>query len=183
MANKQPWSQELYIAAYRFAAEAHRGQTMPGTDGLPYLLHVGMVAMEVVGALQYEACADPDLAVQCALLHDVLEDTSVTHADLASAFGPAVADGAAALSKNDALAKDRRMSDSLARIREQPHAVWLVKLADRITNLQEPPARWGADKRRRYRDEASVILRELGPASAYLAGRMQAKIAAYQRYL
>lgn len=183
MANNQPWSQELYIAAYRFAAEAHRGQTMPGTDGLPYLLHVGMVAMEVLGALQHEACADPDLAVQCALLHDVLEDTPVTRAQLLAAFGPGVADGAAALSKNAALPKEQRMIDSLARIRTQPRPVWLVKLADRITNLQEPPARWGRDKRRRYRDEAEVILRELSPASAYLAERMRSKIAAYQHYI
>lgn len=183
MADIQPWSQERYIAAYRFAAEAHRGQTMPGTDGLPYLVHIGMVAMEVMGALQHESCANPDLAVQCALLHDVLEDTDVTAEELAERFGARVADGARALSKDDSLAKDRRMADSLARIRALSKPVWMVKLADRITNLQAPPARWSRAKRRRYRDEAELILRELGPASAYLSARMRAKIDAYQQYI
>jgi len=39
------WSQDTYIKAYRFAAEAHNGQLVPGTT-LPYLMHISMVAME-----------------------------------------------------------------------------------------------------------------------------------------
>jgi (p)ppGpp synthase/HD superfamily hydrolase len=42
----QIWSQEKYLAAWLFAAEAHGAQTVPGT-ALPYVVHVGAVAMEV----------------------------------------------------------------------------------------------------------------------------------------
>jgi (p)ppGpp synthase/HD superfamily hydrolase len=92
-----------------------------------------------------------------------------------------VAAGVAALSKRKGLAKADAMRDSLARIRERPHAVWLVKLADRITNLQPPPKHWTAEKIANYRVEAELILRELGPASSYLGKRLAEKIASYGR--
>jgi len=42
-------------------------QKVPGSD-LPYVVHVAMVAMEVINALQAEEGTDGNLAVQCALL-------------------------------------------------------------------------------------------------------------------
>ncbi len=183
MAISKRWSPDLYNAAYRFAAEAHRGQTVPGTDGLPYIMHISMVAMETMTALTIESFDAPDLAVQCALLHDTIEDTAIDHGALAAEVGVDVADGVSALSKNLSLPKAERMADSLRRIREQPREVWIVKLADRITNLAPPPARWTQAKRTRYRDEARDILAALGSASPYLAGRMESKIEAYAGYL
>jgi (p)ppGpp synthase/HD superfamily hydrolase len=38
----------------------------------------------------------------------------------------------------------------------------MVKLADRITNLQPPPGYWDAEKIERYREEGRAILNELG---------------------
>ena len=76
------WSQEKYIKALKFAAEAHNGQTVPGSD-LPYIVHVTMVAMEVIAALAHEDGMDGDLVVQCALLHDAIEDAGISRDDLA----------------------------------------------------------------------------------------------------
>ncbi len=177
------WNQDAYLAALRFAAEAHRGQTVPGTDGLPYLMHLTSVAMEVMGALQVETVENPTLAVTCALLHDCIEDTPVTYDEVAADFGTAVADGVLALSKDDALPKPERMRNSLRRIRTQPHEVWMVKLADRITNLQRPPARWTTEKRRKYWQEAGLIRDELGEASAYLRTRIETKMNDYIPFL
>jgi len=174
------WSQEAYLKAWRFAAEAHHGQTFPGTE-LSYLLHIGAVAMEVLGALAVESLEAPDLAVQCALLHDVLEDTQVEYPQLAAAFGQRVADGVQALTKRADLPKSEAMADSLARIREQPREVRWVKLADRITNLQTPPDYWSEKKIERYRAEAETILAALGEASPFLATRLRGKIAGYGR--
>ena len=141
-----PWSQEKYIKALRYAAKAHSGQTVPGSD-LPYVVHVTMVAMEVIAALAHEDGLDGDLAVQCALLHDVIEDAGVSYEKLAAEFGKDVAEGVLALSKNNILkSKQEKMTDSLARIKEQPREIWMVKLADRITNLQPPPGHWNAEK-------------------------------------
>ena len=184
MADPSPsWSQERYLAALRFAAERHEGQTVPGTS-LPYLMHVTSVAMEVMGALGVESVSDPDTAVQCALLHDVVEDTPTTVEEVIARFGPTVAAGVDALSKRASAGptKAERMADSLERIRLQPHEVWMVKLADRITNLQRPPAHWSQDKCTKYRAEAVTILEVLSPASPYLARRLQAKIRDYAPY-
>ncbi len=171
---------DRYAAACRFAAEAHarEGQKVPGTD-LPYLLHVQQVAGEVVCALGVEAVDDPELAVLCALLHDTVEDTDVTVEALAARFGDAVAAGVSALTKDGSLPKPERMADSLRRIRAQPREIWLVKLADRVTNLQPPPSTWTAERRARYADESREILAALGGASPHLAARMRSRLKTY----
>jgi len=171
---------ERYVAALRFAAERHHAQRVPDSD-YPYLVHVVSVAAETIAALV--PGVDANLAVACALLHDTIEDTATTYAELADRFGTAVADGVLALSKDSALPKPDQMADSLRRIQAQPHAVWMVKLADRITNLGSPPRSWTTDKRRRYRDEAIAIADALGDASPALAARIRARIAAYAAYL
>lgn len=176
-----PWSQEKYIRSLRFAAEAHNGQLFPGTD-LPYVIHCTMVAMEIMAVLAHEDNLNGDLAVQCALLHDVIEDAGISCQKLADEFGKEVADGVLALSKNNSIkSKQEKMADSLARIKQQPKEIWMVKLADRITNLQPPPGHWGDDKINRYREEGELILRELGDASPYLVERLREKLEVYPR--
>ena len=164
--------------ALRFAAEAHHGQRFPGTE-LPYFMHLTQVAAEVQVALLAEPADDGELSVLCAILHDTIEDTDTTHADVAAAFGVTVADGVDALSKRPGLEKSAAMADSLRRIRQQSHAVWKVKLADRICNLQAPPHYWSREKALRYREEARDILAALQDASPVLAARLAARIERY----
>lgn len=96
---RRNWSQETFIKAYRFAAESHKGQLFPGTD-LPYIMHVTFVCMEIIAGLDVEKERNGDLAVQCALLHDVIEDTPSTCEDVERAFGEDVALGVLALTKS-----------------------------------------------------------------------------------
>lgn len=170
--------QDAWLGAWRFAAHAHREQKVPDAD-LPYLVHLGAVSMEILVAHQLQPFARPELVVQCALLHDTLEDTDTTEAAILAAFGPEVTSGVRALTKSSALPKREAMADSLRRIREQPREVWAVKLADRITNLAPPPARWTAEKIAAYKAEAEQILAALGEAHGALAARLAARIAAY----
>jgi (p)ppGpp synthase/HD superfamily hydrolase len=172
------WNPELYIKACRFASIAHRGQIVPGSD-LPYLMHLNFVSMEIIAALSVESGYDGDLAVQCALLHDTIEDTDTTYEQIRSIFGTRVADGVQALSKNPDLEKSQRLTDSLDRIEQQPKEIWMVKLADRITNLQPPPAHWNLAKIVRYREEAGEIHTRLQTASPILSLRLQEKITNY----
>jgi (p)ppGpp synthase/HD superfamily hydrolase len=174
-----PFSVDLYLKALRFAASAHGAQKVPGTDH-PYLVHVCSVAAEVIAAFQHEPHDKPDLAVQCALLHDVAEDTPVDLDLIEAEFGPEVRAGVSALSKDPSLPKEAAMADSLERIQRQPREIWLVKLADRITNLQPAPAHWTPDKRTAYRVEAEGILAALGSASAFLTGRFQQCLEEYR---
>lgn len=178
------WSQDGYVHAWNFASCAHHGQTMPGSQ-VSYLAHLGMVAMEVMTALATEPGTEyPDLAVQCAVLHDTIEDTQTTYAELQDEFGQQVADGVLALSKDLTLpTKSQQMEESLFRIRQQPKAVWMVKLADRISNLHAPPSYWTPKKIAAYRDEAVTIQEALGSASNALSTRLSAKIRLYAQSL
>jgi (p)ppGpp synthase/HD superfamily hydrolase len=170
--------QDMWLDAWRFAAHAHRAQKVPGAD-LPYIVHLGAVAMEILVAHQLQPFERPDLAVQCALLHDTLEDTETQETAIVAAFGTEVAAGVRALTKNPALPKPEAMADSLRRIRGERREVWAVKLADRITNLAPPPAHWTTEKIAAYRAEAEQILAALGETHAPLAARLAERIARY----
>jgi (p)ppGpp synthase/HD superfamily hydrolase len=141
--------------------------------------------MEVMtaAASASERVEHPDLAVQCALLHDVIEDTDIAYEQVEKVFGQAVAEGVAALSKDGRMGnKAEQMADSLRRIKGQPREVWMVKLADRITNLQPPPHYWKEPKIRDYHAEAIAIHGALGSAHEALSKRLAAKIEEYRRY-
>ncbi|HUV59853.1 MAG TPA: HD domain-containing protein [Desulfatiglandales bacterium] len=184
------WSQDTYIKAYKFAARAHWNQKMkqlvPGTN-IPYLMHFSFVAMEVIAALEKDAGLDGNLAVQCALLHDTLEDTGTTYDQLFELFGAEVADGVAALTKGESIGenlskgqkKRLQMVESLEMIKKQPKEIWVVKMADRITNLQPPPPHWTQDKINRYREEACEIYEALKEGDQYLSKRLKEKIEGY----
>ena len=172
------FSRDLYMRAWHFAARRHNGQKVPASD-LPYITHIGAVAMEVLATLAIENVPQPDLAVACALLHDTIEDTGATREDIAAEFGAAVADGVVALSKDKHLPKDQQMADSLERIKRQPREIWIVKLADRTVNMEPAPATWSPEKRIAYRAQANLILEELGGASPALAARLRDKIHRY----
>ena len=174
---------DAYASAWEFVTLRHAGQTYGGRhqdEQIPYINHLASVAAEVAWAIGATPGWNLDLAVQCGLLHDVLEDTGTTFDEVSTRFGPAVAAGVQALTKNAQLAtSEAKMADSLARIRLQPKEIWAVKLADRISNLYHPPFYWSAEKMASYQEEARIILDALGPANARLAARLAEKIAAY----
>ena len=175
------WNPETTQKALRFAAQAHQGVKMPGSD-LPYILHPVLVCMEVMAALQTAPELNGDLAVQCGLLHDVIEDTTFSYQDIAENFGEGVAQGVQGLSKDKKLPHEQQMSDSLKRIQLHPKEIWMVKLADRIVNLSPPPGHWTIEKCQQYREEAILIHEALHEASAALGKRLLEKIEEYQQY-
>ena len=75
---------ERIRAAYEAAKEAHAGQLRK--DGSPYVTHCVAAA-----DISVDLGLDED-SIIAALLHDVIEDTSMTHADIAHQFGTPVAD-------------------------------------------------------------------------------------------
>ena len=173
-----PWNPDLYNRALWFAAEAHGEQRVPGTR-ISYLLHLSQVTQEALGAVIADPSLDGDLVIACALLHDVAEDTSTSLHEITEGFGAQVAAGVSALTKRDDLPKEDAMADSLRRILEQPREVWVVKLADRITNLQRPPVHWSEDRALRYRQEAVAIRDALGEASPWLLRRLNERLETY----
>ena len=174
-------NQDKITKAWFFASRAHKEQKYPG-EQLPYITHIGNVMLEVMGV--GNSLENPELAICCAILHDTIEDTDTSYEDILQEFGKAVADGVQALSKDSTLtAKREQMLDSLKRIKEQPKEVWMVKMADRVANLGEPPRYWNLEKKRAYQEEACLIWEQLHEANKAMATRLKQKIEDYERYL
>jgi guanosine-3',5'-bis(diphosphate) 3'-pyrophosphohydrolase len=121
----------LCQAALAYAEEKHRGQRRQ-VDRAPFIEHPREVAslLESVGA--------PDRVIAAGALHDTLEKTDVTAAELSARFGPRVA------TLVSALTEDRRISGYAHRkaaLREQvaaagPEAL-LVFAADKLSKVRE----------------------------------------------
>ncbi|MDR3228567.1 MAG: HD domain-containing protein [Puniceicoccales bacterium] len=170
--------QKVYQKAIIFAAK-HHGNQILFCDKIPYVTHLSNVCMEIFVAAAHTPEFDLGLAVPVALLHDVLEDTDCTEAELSANFGADIAAGVRALTKDVTLPKEERMLDSLRRIQAQPKTIWAIKLADRITNLQPPPPHWNAEKISEYKTEAILIYDHLKESNPYLASRLKNEIAQY----
>jgi len=173
-----PWSQDTYLRAYRFAAQAHLGQMVPGTP-VSYIMHLSFVSMEVIAALAEDPGRDGDLAVQCALLHDVIEDTRVTYPQVEAEFGAKVALGVLALTKDPALDNRCRCPTACAASGSSP-----TKLDGQAggQDIESGAASrlLTKDKIALYREEALEIHAALHPASDLLARRLLEKIEAYR---
>jgi guanosine-3',5'-bis(diphosphate) 3'-pyrophosphohydrolase len=175
--------QSKYQKAIKFAAKRHtdKNQVIPGTT-LPYVVHLSNVAMEVLIAAANTEKFDSGFAVQVALLHDVLEDTDTDFDEIANEFGKEIAQAVLALTKDSKIPKENRMDDSLNRIKQLQKEVWAVKLADRITNLQTPPAHWSVEKITEYWKQAVLICNSLKDGNEYLENRLLQKISGYSEY-
>lgn len=177
-------AQALYQEAIKFATAKHleKEQKVPGTD-LPYVVHLSNVAMEIIIASSNTSNFNLGFAVQVALLHDTIEDTLTDFEELENKFGIEIAKAVSALTKNSELSKEQQMQDSLVRIKKLQPEVWAIKLADRITNLQQPPSFWDNSKKIKYQQEARTILNELKYGNDFLARRLETKIEEYGNYL
>jgi len=115
----------------------------------PYMNHLTEVA-ELVA----EASGGDVGCVIAAVLHDTVEDTTATLADIAAMFGADVAALVGEVTDDKSLAKQVRKD---LQIEHAPHAsarAKLIKMADKISNLRSlassPPADWNAERLAEY---------------------------------
>jgi guanosine-3',5'-bis(diphosphate) 3'-pyrophosphohydrolase len=145
---------EPIIRAYEFGADAHEGQTRK--SGEPYITHPVAVAQELA-----DMRLDPQ-AIAAAILHDVVEDTSVSITDIEEKFGSEAALLVDAVSKLDQIQFHSRAEAQAESFRKMMMAmiedirVILVKLADRLHNMQTLDA-MPPDKRARIARETLDI--------------------------
>lgn len=140
--------------AYQVAAEAHRTQTR--SSGESYINHPLAVA-RIVADIGLD-----DISLAAALLHDAVEDTELTLADVAQDFGPEVAEIVDGVTKLDRIQFDSREAQQAATMRKMLVAmardlrVLVIKLADRLHNMRTLAA-MPADKQRRIAQETLDI--------------------------
>ncbi len=127
------WSPALE-RALRLAAQGHEGQVRKGSP-VPYIEHPMAVAM-----ILDRAGFDEEVVV-AGLLHDLVEDTSITLDEIRSEFGDSVAETVAACSeiKLDSHGRKRpwahRKRDHLETLKSATLATKAVILADKLHNL------------------------------------------------
>ena len=124
----------LIDSAYAVAAQAHSTQTRDNGD--PYITHPVAVAEILAG---YHL----DVASICtALLHDTVEDTSVTMRELDAKFGPTIAglvDGVTKLTRLELQSDRTKQAENFRKLvlaMSRDIRVLLVKLADRLHNMR-----------------------------------------------
>jgi GTP diphosphokinase / guanosine-3',5'-bis(diphosphate) 3'-diphosphatase len=134
---------EIVRKAYEFSQKHHAGQTR--ASGEPYLVHPLEVALVLA-----EMKMDP-VAISAGLLHDSVEDTSVTIVDIRKEFGEQVAhivEGVTKISKIDFATREEAQAENLRKMMlamVDDIRVVLIKLADRLHNMRTlehlPPER------------------------------------------
>ena len=140
------------------------------------------VGSEIINGLPAEniSSQEADIAIACALLHDVLEDTS--YPLLEEELDSMVVAGVQALTKDMTLPKEKQMEDSIKRLQKLPRYIQMVKLADRITNLGVPPSHWNKEKMIQYQAEARLLEKELKSPNWSLNFKLEKMIGEYSKY-
>src|SRR6266404_4832485 len=155
-------SEAMLNRAYVYAMKAHGEQRRASGD--PYFSH----PLEVAGILTDLKLDDATIAA--ALLHDTIEDTTATRAEIDQIFGPDIGhlvEGLTKLKRLDLVSREAKQAENLRKLLlaiAEDVRVLLVKLADRLHNMRTI-AHMPAEARRRVAEETIDIY-------APLAGRI-----------
>lgn len=126
-------TQRLF-AAFNYADNAHSGQLRK--DGSPFVTHPLAVA-EIVADMEL----DTD-SIIAAMLHDCIEDTAVTHDEIAKLFGAPVADLVEGVTKLTRVTYTSKEEEQMENLRKMLMAmakdirVILIKICDRLHNMR-----------------------------------------------
>ena len=154
--------EDLLNRAYVYAMKAHGSQTRASGD--PYFSHPLEVA-----AILTDLKLD-DATIVAALLHDTIEDTEATRAEIDQIFGPeigALVEGLTKLKRLELVSREAKQAENLRKLLlaiADDVRVLLVKLADRLHNMRTLDF-VPTESRRRIAEETLDIY-------APLAGRM-----------
>jgi (p)ppGpp synthase/HD superfamily hydrolase len=146
------------MRAVEFAARKHRDQRRKGQAAEPYVNHPVEVALLVA-----EATGGRDVSLLMgALLHDTLEDTRTTRAELRREFGKDVAALVAEVTDDKRLERSERKRRQVERAPGKSARARMIKIADKTSNLRSlaksPPLDWDGRRRREYVEWAAKVV-------------------------
>ena len=132
--NNKKTDTKLILKAYNYAKDNHGDQLR--MSGEPYIVHPVQVAY-ILTELELD-----DATICAALLHDVVEDTDITHQDLIDEFGKEIAEMVDGVTKLSKLAYTTVEEQQVENYRKMFLAmgkdirVIMIKLADRLHNMR-----------------------------------------------
>jgi len=146
------------LQALHFAANKHRDQRRKDVEASPYINH----PIEVAGLLAREGGVTDPITLQAAILHDTIEDTDTTRAELDETFGSEVRRVVEEVTDDKTLPKAERKR---LQIEHAPHLsdrARQIKIADKISNVLgvtlSPPANWPLARKREYLDWTEQVV-------------------------
>ena len=158
----------LIFKALEFAARQHRDQRRKDREASPYINH----PINLVNLLWNTAGVTDPVVVMAALLHDTVEDTATTFAELRQEFGEEVEQLVREVTDDKSLPKQQRKQLQVEHAAHLSQKAKLVKLADKISNLRDiigsPPADWSSDRKREYFAWAKQVVDQLRGANPKL---------------
>ena len=126
---------KLILKAYNYANDNHKGQLRK--SGEPYIIHPLQVAY-ILATIELD-----ESTICAALLHDVVEDTQITHQDIINEFGQEIADMVEGVTKLGKLqqyttVQEQQVEDyrKMFLAMGKDIRVILIKLADRLHNMR-----------------------------------------------
>lgn len=134
------------LKALSVASIAHCHQKRKGNGGSPYINHLIEVAFLITDVAHvYDVNV-----LQAAVLHDILEDTAITEANLVAQFKPEVVQLVKAVSDDKSLSLVDRRKQQIAHLSHASDEVKLIKLADICSNIASIPESWEASRIESY---------------------------------
>lgn len=149
---------ELLLRAAAFAAEKHRHQKRKDADASPYINHPLAVAALLAGT---GGVTDVEL-LAAALLHDTVEDTETSHAEICASFGSGIGALVAEVTDDKSLPKARRKQLQIENAPHKSERAKQLKIADKICNVSDidaiSPANWDMERKSLYLDWAMCVI-------------------------
>lgn len=141
-----------------FAAKKHADQRRKGASEEPYVNHLAEVADMLAKHTNGE---NSDLVV-AGILHDTLEDTKTTYAELTREFGENIADIVRECTDDKSLPKAERKRLQALNAPHKSDNARMVKMADKISNLNSilnsPPKDWDETRKLEYFEWAKKVV-------------------------
>jgi guanosine-3',5'-bis(diphosphate) 3'-pyrophosphohydrolase len=147
-----------FVEAVDFAARKHRFQRRKNEDASPYINH----PIAVASVLATEAAISDPVTLCAAVLHDTIEDTETTAAELEETFAAQITQIVLEVTDDKSLPKEVRKQLQIEHAPQLSRQAKTVKLADKICNLRDtltqPPVGWSLARRREYFEWAKKVI-------------------------
>ena len=141
-----------------FAADRHQDQRRKGSHHTPYINH----PIDVAAILSVEADIEDEATLAAAVLHDTVEDTNTTFAEIEAQFGQEVAALVEEMTDDKSLPKVRRKELQVEHVPSLTYKAKLLKIADKVANIRDlasnPPTEWSQQRRLAYLDWTEAVI-------------------------
>ncbi len=161
------------LHAIHFACEAHRDQRRKNKYAAPYINH----PVGVAHILWTEGRVRNIDVLQAAILHDTVEDTDTTHAELVKEFGQKVANIVRDVTDDKSMPKDERKRHQVEHAKHISQGAKVVKLADKLHNLRDlkdcPPSGWDVKRIQGYFVWCQAVVKSVSGANYLLEAALK----------